>query len=185
MFLHANQQFAEGHEANNDVIWLAVFKQIIQGYLTAVGVLPIWQLYEVWCFLKMKRVVCEVLHIDTKDPDDLQYIHEKTTTMFNPFSDSEMSDSVTYDNKENGDQIELGYQYSYKRTKDGVHDDVYSVTGVQKPDIVMNIHKHGSGIVLRKAWAPCEHVCPSVHGICVLRPQTWLLPGVPPHRVNP
>lgn len=115
---------------------------------TSVGVLPIWQLYEVWCFLKMKRIVREVLHIDTKNPDDLKYIHEKTTTMFNPFSDSEMSDSVTYDNKENGDQIELGYQYSYKRTKNGVHEDVHSVTGEQKPDIVMNIHKHNSGIVL-------------------------------------
>ena len=30
------QQFAEGREVNNDIIWLAVFKQIIEGYFNAV-----------------------------------------------------------------------------------------------------------------------------------------------------
>lgn len=113
---------------------------------TAVGVLPIWQLYEVWCFLKMKRIVRNILHIDTKNPDDLQYIHEKTSSMFNPFSDSEMSDSVIYDNKENGDQIELGYQYRYDI--DSEYEGVYSATVEQKPDIVMNIHKHNPDIML-------------------------------------
>ena len=113
---------------------------------TAVGVLPIWQLYEVWCFLKIKRIVRNILHIDTKNPDDLQYIHEKTSSMFNPFSDSEMSDSVIYDNKENGDQIELGYQYRYDI--DSEYEGVYSATVEQKPDIVMNIHKHNPDIML-------------------------------------
>ena len=113
---------------------------------TAVGVLPIWQLYEVWCFLKMKRILREILHIDTKNPDDLQYIHEETSSMFNPFSDSEMSDRVIYDNKENGDNIELGYQYRYDI--DSEYEGVYSATVEQKPDIVMNIHKHNPNIML-------------------------------------
>lgn len=113
---------------------------------TSVGVLPVWQLYEVWCFLKMKRMVREVLHIDTKNPDDLQYIHEKKDTMFNPFSDSEMSDRVIYDNKENGDRIELGYQYSYNINSE--YEGVHSATVEQRPDIVMNIHKHNPDITL-------------------------------------
>lgn len=115
---------------------------------TSVGVLPIWQLYEVWCFLKMKRLVCRILNIDPSNPVDMPYIHEDKTTMLNPFAGSDMEDKVLLINKENGDEIELGYQYAYSRKRNGLRDGVHSVTSEQKPDIVLNVKKKGSDIVL-------------------------------------
>ena len=115
---------------------------------TSVGVLPIWQLYEVWCFLKMKRLVCDILHLDPANADDAHYIHENKETMLNPFAGSDLSDSVVYENKENGDIIELGYQYSYSPRKRGEIDNVRSVTVEQRPDIVLNIKKKNEDIVL-------------------------------------
>lgn len=113
---------------------------------TSVGVLPIWQLYELWCFLKLKKITCEALNLDVHNPEDKKYIFENASTMFNPFQDSEVSDSVTYINRKNGDSIEVGYQYCYtsKNEMDGVH----SATVEQKPDIVMNVHKHNPDITL-------------------------------------
>lgn len=115
---------------------------------TSVGVLPIWQLYEVWCFLKMKRLVCQILNLDPHNPQDIPYIHENKNTMFNPFSDSEMEDVVSYEDKETGDIIELGYQFNYSRKKDGVRDGVHSYTAEQKPDIVLNVKKNNQDITL-------------------------------------
>ena len=34
---------------------------------TSVGIQPIWKLYELWCFLKVKQLVCNVLGIDPID----------------------------------------------------------------------------------------------------------------------
>lgn len=113
---------------------------------TSVGVLPVWQLYEVWCFLKMKRLVCTILGLDPHKSEDQQYIHEDRTKIFNPFSGSDLEDNVKYDNKENGDIIELGYQYTYSRAKH--RDGMYSLTAEQRPDIVLNVIKKNSGITL-------------------------------------
>lgn len=112
----------------------------------SVGVIPIWQLYEVWCFLKMKRIVCQILGLDPHNPEDLPFIHEDKSTMLNPFSGSEMEDKVIYENRENDDLIELGYQYYYNRfkTREGVH----SYTSEQKPDIVLNIKKKDQDLIL-------------------------------------
>lgn len=115
---------------------------------TSVGVLPIWQLYEVWCFLKMKRLVCQILNLDPHNPEDIPFIHENKTTMLNPFSDSEMEDTVWYEDRETGDIIELGYQYKYSRKKDGVRDGVHSYTAEQKPDIVLNVKKKDQDMTL-------------------------------------
>lgn len=112
----------------------------------SVGVLPIWQLYEVWCFLKMKRIVCQILGLDPHNPDDLPFIHEDKSTMLNPFSGSEMEDKVLYENRENGDLIELGYQYNYNRFK--AREGVHSYTSEQKPDIVLNIKKKDQDMIL-------------------------------------
>lgn len=115
---------------------------------TSVGVLPIWQLYEVWCFLKMKRMVCQILNLDPHNPDDLPFIHEDKETMLNPFLGSEMEDKVMLENKANGDLVELGYQYRYTRKSDGVRNDIHSVTSEQKPDIVLNIIKKNEAVTL-------------------------------------
>lgn len=115
---------------------------------TSVGVLPIWQLYEVWCFLKMKRLVCRILNLDPHNPEDIPYIHENKSTMLNPFSNSEMEDQVLYEDKETGDVIELGYQFKYSRWKSGEREGVHSYTAEQKPDIVLNVKKKDQDMTL-------------------------------------
>ena len=112
---------------------------------TSVGVQPIWQLYEIWCFLKVKRMVADVLGLDLHNVDDLSCVHEDTVKAFDPFNGGSLTGNVKYDNRSNGDVVEVGYQYIFSRSKDDLQ--MMSVTTEQKPDIVMHIHKM-SGITL-------------------------------------
>lgn len=112
---------------------------------TSVGVQPVWKLYELWCFLKVKRLVTSILGLDTHSLDDLMFIHEDTHKMFDPFNGGDLTGNVSYDNPLNGDIIELGYQYSFSRSVSS--GDMFSMTAEQKPDIVMHIQKK-NGFVL-------------------------------------
>lgn len=112
---------------------------------TSVGVQPVWKLYELWCFLKVKRLVTSILGLDTHSLDDLMFIHEDTHKMFDPFNGGDLTGHVSYDNPLNGDIIELGYQYSFSRSVSS--GDMFSMTAEQKPDIVMHIQKN-NGFVL-------------------------------------
>ncbi len=107
----------------------------------AIGVQPVWKLYELWCFLEVKRMVEEVLGLDRHDPSDRDFISEDTTKAFDPFKGGDLTGSTTYTNKANNDRIEIGYQYTFEnKVKDlGIR----SMTVDQKPDIVMHIHKSG------------------------------------------
>lgn len=114
---------------------------------TSVGVQPIWKLYELWCFLKVKRLVCKILGINPKNKDHAnKYIHEDIKNAFDLFDGGYLSGHITYINPKNNDYIEIGYQYSFSR--DSGKDDMHSVTTEQKPDIVMHIHKHERNITL-------------------------------------
>lgn len=106
---------------------------------TSVGVQPVWKLYELWCFLKVKRLIAEVLGLDMQNPEHLQYVHEDTTNTTNPFAGGDLTGTIKYENPKNGDVIEVGYQYSfnYKGNQDGFR----SMTVEQRPDIVVHIHK--------------------------------------------
>lgn len=106
---------------------------------TSVGVQPIWKLYELWCFLKVKQMVAAVLGIDFHKPEDFACIHEDTKKMFDPFNGGDLTGNVKYDNRKNGDVIEIGYQYSFSRKMNDLQ--MMSMTSEQKPDIVMHIHK--------------------------------------------
>ena len=119
---------------------------LIQGD-TSVGVQPIWKLYELWCFLKVKRLVCKVLGIDPQNKEHIQkYIHEDTHNAFDLFDGGSLSGNITYVNPQNEDLVEIGYQYSFSRKSR--EDDMRSATTEQKPDIVMHIHKHERDITL-------------------------------------
>ena len=119
---------------------------LIQGD-TSVGVQPIWKLYELWCFLKVKRLVCKVLGIDPQNKEHIQkYIHEDTHNAFDLFDGGSLSGNITYVNPQNEDLVEIGYQYSFNRKSR--EDDMRSATTEQKPDIVMHIHKHERDITL-------------------------------------
>lgn len=119
---------------------------LIQGD-TSVGVQPIWKLYELWCFLKVKRLVCKVLGIDPQNKEHIQkYIHEDTLNAFDLFDGGSLSGNITYVNPQNEDLVEIGYQYKFNRKSR--EDDMRSATTEQKPDIVMHIHKHKRDITL-------------------------------------
>ena len=119
---------------------------LIQGE-TSVGVQPIWKLYELWCFLRVKQLVCKVLGIDPLNKEHiLRYIHEDTLNAFDLFNGGTLSGGITYINPKNKDKVEVGYQYSFSRTASA--DDMRSATTEQKPDIVMHIHKHNRDITL-------------------------------------
>ena len=119
---------------------------LIQGD-TNVGVQPIWRLYELWCFLKVKQLVCKVLGIDVHNKEHLEkYVHEDTQNAFDLFNGGSLSGHITYTNPQNGDLVEVGYQYSFDRKGD--EHEMRSATTEQKPDIVMHIHKKDRDITL-------------------------------------
>lgn len=104
-----------------------------------IGVQPIWKLYELWCFLKVKRLVEETLDLDRHKSQDRDFIIEDTTKAFDPFRGGDLTGSTTYMNRNNGDLIEIGYQYSFSNK---IQDNgLRSMTVEQRPDIVMHIHK--------------------------------------------
>jgi hypothetical protein len=119
---------------------------LIQGD-TSVGVQPIWKLYELWCFLKVKQLVCKVLGIDMRNKEHIaKYVHEDTQNAFDLFNGGSLSGNITYVNPANEDLIEIGYQYSFNRGSG--NEEMRSATTEQKPDIVMHIHKHERDITL-------------------------------------
>lgn len=119
---------------------------LIQGD-TSVGVQPIWRLYELWCFLKVKQLVCKVLGIDVHNKEHLEkYVHEDTQNAFDLFNGGTLSGHITYTNPQNEDLVEVGYQYSFDRKGD--EHEMRSATTEQKPDIVMHIHKNERDITL-------------------------------------
>lgn len=105
----------------------------------SIGVQPVWKLYELWCFLEVKRNVENVLGLDRHKPEDQVYITEDTSKFFDPFKGGDLTGSTTYTNKNNGDRIEIGYQYSFENKFKS--EGIRSMTVEQKPDIVMHIHK--------------------------------------------
>ncbi len=118
---------------------------LIQGD-TSVGIQPIWKLYELWCFLKVKQLVCKVLGIDMHNKEHLQnYVHDETQNNFDIFKGGSLDGSITYTNPLNGDLVEMRYQYTFNRS---LKENMRSATTEQVPDIVMHIHKHERDITL-------------------------------------
>ncbi len=108
---------------------------------TSVGVQPIWKLYELWCFLRIKRYVMQLLDIDPiARTEDAQYIKDNPVVAFDPFTGGDLSGTARFINRKNNDVIEVGYQYKFSRY-DRNTDDIKSATVEQKPDIVLNIRK--------------------------------------------
>ena len=111
---------------------------------TQIGTRPIWELYELWCFLKMKELIAEVLGINPTNEDDAQYITENKSTMLDPFKQSKVEHTILFHKKNGTDVIELKYQHTYNRHKE---EEIHSATTEQRPDIVLNIQKQ-DGFVL-------------------------------------
>lgn len=107
---------------------------------TDIGMKKIWELYEIWCFLIMKRLIAKVLNIDLHDKD---HIEENKGEMLDTFTKSELSHTIIF-HANNGDKVKLEYQHTYNRQSE---DSFKTVTTEQRPDIVISIIKP-NGFVL-------------------------------------
>lgn len=106
-----------------------------------IGTLQIWEIYELWCFVKMKRLVKEVMKCEAED------VEEKKETLLNPFTNSKVEHVVKFwypNTGKTGDYVTLHYQHTYNRHKDEMH----TATTEQRPDIVLNIEKVNENITL-------------------------------------
>ena len=114
----------------------------------------------------MKRIVTEVLGIDTDIPSHERLITEPNATLLNPFTNSSLEHIVEYhypqaeesDSEERkaqlkaheGDVVTLHYQHTFNRTsgKDEYGMGINTATTEQRPDIVLNIRKSSGEVVL-------------------------------------
>lgn len=101
---------------------------------TDIGMKKIWELYEIWCFLVMKRLIAKVLDLDL---NDTEHVREDKSQMLNTMVRSEMTHVVEFDNMMNGDVVRLEYQHTYNRST----KEFKTTTTEQRPDIVVTIRK--------------------------------------------
>lgn len=131
-----------------------------------IGTLQIWEIYELWCFIKMKKLVAAAMGIDYNKPSHEQLITEPKGTLLNPFTNSSLEHIVVYrypkaeddDTEERkaqlaaheGDVVTLHYQHTFNRSsgKDEYGMGINTATTEQRPDIVLNIRKASGEIVL-------------------------------------
>lgn len=128
-----------------------------------IGTLQIWEIYELWCFIKMKRMIRQLLKIDD-NPYYESLVSEPKGSLLNPFTDSTMEHVVKYEyptpdeedfsewanqmRAHKGDVITLHYQHTFNRINSDSHG-VHTATTEQRPDIVLNIErKSGAEILL-------------------------------------
>lgn len=147
--------------------WLKLKRgiDIYNGAIT-IGTLQIWEIYELWCFIKMKRLVADVLGISREEASYEQLITEPKGTLLNPFTDSSLEHIVEYhypavsnnitDTRKNkllahkGDVVTLHYQHTFnRRSGRGSYEmGINTATTEQRPDIVLNIRNSSGEYVL-------------------------------------
>ena len=131
-----------------------------------IGTLQIWEIYELWCFIKMKKLVAEVMGIDRNKPDYESLVTEPKGTLLNPFTDSSLEHVVMFrypapkeeddDNRRAqleahaGDIVTLHYQHTFNRNSgNGTYGmGIHTATTEQRPDIVLNISRESGEVVL-------------------------------------
>ena len=131
-----------------------------------IGTLQIWEIYELWCFIKMKKMVAEVMGISRKEPDYELLVTEPKGTLLNPFTDSSLEHVVKFrypvpkeedasDRKaqleaHRNDVVTLHYQHTFNRHSGGGEYGmgIHTATTEQRPDIVLNISKDSGETVL-------------------------------------
>ena len=113
--------------------WLMLQKgiELYEGS-TQIGVRPVWELYELWCFLKMRKMVADILGLKF---GNIEEISESPMPMIEPFTENVQEHTVSYFYGE--DTIRLHYQHTYNRKSGEVH----TATTDNRPDIVLTIQK--------------------------------------------
>ena len=113
--------------------WLMLQKglELFEGS-AKIGIRPIWELYELWCFLKMRRMTANILGLKFGNTED---ITETPMPMIEPFTNNIQEHIVFYHYGD--DIVKLHYQHTFSRTS----GDVHTVTTENRPDIVLTIQK--------------------------------------------
>ena len=130
--------------------WLMLQKgiELFEGS-TQIGVRPIWELYELWCFLKMRKMVADILDLKFGYTNE---IYETPMPMIEPFTENSQEHTVFY---HLADQtVRLHYQHTYNRTS----GDVHTATTDNRPDIVLTIQKN-NGFELTYLFDAKYRVC--------------------------
>lgn len=130
---------------------------------TNIGTMQIWEIYELWCFLKVKRMVRELMGFDPGKRDSeydglisepqgpLVQEGEKRSTNYSIefiFPPQELvAEDCPEDRKallrqHEGERVVLHYQHTYSRSE-GDADKIRTLTTEQRPDIVLNIFRGG------------------------------------------
>ena len=114
---------------------------------TNIGMKQVWRLYEIWCFLVIKRLVCKILGLSPKDPKmfELGFIVEDKPKMIESFEQKDVDYHVTFIHPQTHTKVELWYQHPYSLNSSTTE---HSETTLQVPDIVLNVTKPNSGITL-------------------------------------
>lgn len=114
--------------------WLLLQKgiELFEG-ANAIGVRPIWELYELWCFLKMRQMTADILGLHFDNPEE---ITENPMPMVQPFEDNNQEHTVYY-HCADGSMARLHYQHTYSRKTGEVH----TATTENRPDIVLTVVK--------------------------------------------
>ncbi len=114
--------------------WLLLQKgiELFEG-ANAIGVRPIWELYELWCFLKMRQMTADILGLHFGNPEE---IREDPMPMVRPFEDNTQEHKVFY-HCADGSMVRLLYQHKYNRKSGEAH----TATTENRPDIVLTIVK--------------------------------------------
>lgn len=114
--------------------WLLLQKgiELFEG-ANAIGVRSIWELYELWCFLKIRQMVADILGLHFGTPEE---ITEVPMPMVKPFEDNNQEHTVFYNCKD-GSKVRLHYQHTYSRRTGEIH----TATTENRPDIVLTIVK--------------------------------------------
>lgn len=147
--------------------WLKLKRGIdIYNGAVTIGTLQIWEIYELWCFIKMKKLVADVLGISREDALYEQLVTEPKGTLLNPFSNSSLEHIVEYRYPEASDNftdahnakllahkddvVTLHYQHTFnRRSGRGDYDmGINTATTEQRPDIVLNIRNSSGEYVL-------------------------------------
>lgn len=142
--------------------WLKLRKGIdfYQG-TTNIGTLQIWEIYELWCFIKVKQMILRILQLDPQSPLITEphgsLVHYQRSLSGNKSADYRVviqyptiddtlvaneEDAVFAEqlDKHQGDVISIHYQHTFSRVREDDFD-VRTMTTEQRPDIIVNIKK--------------------------------------------
>ncbi len=95
-----------------------------------IGLQPLWKLYEVWCFIVVRRIVRTQLE---RLYGDGLHVKEDPATFLAMFSKDDAEHSIIF--QADAHRISLDYQPTYRRNRKAVR----SATTENRPDIVLTI----------------------------------------------